>query len=205
MQSRYAGLKPTIAHRPHYPVSAKILPPAAHAATFPASVPQIIAGEGLASADCVHVPTGPGAGGSGAVAKAIQFMQGNLAGRLLVAEIAAAAGVPERTLRRQFHRFTGHSPLAFHRNLRLEAAHRALNSRGSDTDVTTAATDHGFSHFGQFAARYRQRFDELPSATRRAGRARGASPPYTGHDRVTVAVLPFVGGDDPGKSPSPAS
>ena len=62
-------------------------------------------------------------------------------------------GVPERTLRRQFHRFTGHSALAFHRNLRLEAAHRALNSLGSDTDVTTAATDHGFSHFGQFAAR----------------------------------------------------
>ena len=136
----------------------------------------------------------------GAVAKAIRFMQGNLAARLFVAEIAAAAGVPERTLRRQFHRFTGHSPLAFHRNLRLEAAHRALNSDGGDTDVTTVAADHGFSHFGQFAARYRQRFDELPSVTRRAGRVRGAAPPRTVHDRVTVAVLPFVGGDEPGRS-----
>jgi transcriptional regulator GlxA family with amidase domain len=39
--------------------------------------------------------------------------------------------------------------------------------------VTAIAASYGFNHFGRFAAAYRRRFRELPSAT--FARARGAS------------------------------
>jgi hypothetical protein len=51
-------------------------------------------------------------------------MQRNLGRPLTTREIAAAAGTSERSLRRQFQRFTGQSPIAFHRHLRLEAIQR---------------------------------------------------------------------------------
>lgn len=130
-----------------------------------------------------------------AVVRAIRFMHSNLGTRLSVTEIAAAAGASERTLRRQFKRFTGQSPSAFHRGLRLEAAHRALRVCDRKVDVTSVAADHGFIHFGQFAARYRQRFDELPSQTRQASLAKSdqsALAPI--RDRVTLVVRDFVAG-----------
>jgi AraC-like DNA-binding protein len=96
------------------------------------------------------------------VARAIAFMRENLATSLSVRMIATAAAIPERTLRRQFRRFTGQSLAAFHRDLRLDAARRALDD---DTDVTTAGGAHGFSHFSHFTEQYLRRFGELPSET----------------------------------------
>src|SRR5262249_52511116 len=85
--------------------------------------------------------------------------------------------------------------LAFHRNLRLDAVHRLLRAGDDHADVTTVAADHGFIHFGQFAARYRQRFHELPSETRRRNRAKSAPVPVIGtRDAVTVSVPLFVAG-----------
>jgi TolB-like protein len=103
--------------------------------------------------------------------------------------IAAAAEIPERSLRRQFRRFTGQSLAAFHRDLRLDAARQALND---DTDVTAAAGAHGFSHFSHFTAQYRRRFGELPSETLQLARAiRVQLPPRQARNGVTLAVLPF--------------
>ena len=98
------------------------------------------------------------------VAIAIRFMQRNLARPLTTGEIAAAAGTSERSLRRQFRRFTGQSPIAFHRHLRLEAARHALCDHAG-ADITTAASAHGFSHLSHFTAQYRRRYGELPSAS----------------------------------------
>jgi transcriptional regulator GlxA family with amidase domain len=47
------------------------------------------------------------------VALATRFMLANLTERVPIARIAAACDVPERTLRRQFRRFTGRSPSPF--------------------------------------------------------------------------------------------
>jgi len=88
------------------------------------------------------------------VSRAIRFIKNNLTARVAMTEVSTVSGVSQRTLRRQFKRFTGQAPLAFHRNLRLDAAHRILKSRGN-VDVTTVAAECGFIHFGQFAARYR--------------------------------------------------
>jgi transcriptional regulator GlxA family with amidase domain len=49
--------------------------------------------------------------------------------------------------------------------LRLNAAQRALRRPSPNLTVTSAATSLGFLHFGRFAAMYRDRFGELPSAT----------------------------------------
>jgi adenylate cyclase len=132
------------------------------------------------------------------VARAIRFMQDNLAANVSVRAIAAAAGLPERTLRRQFRRFTGEAPIAFHRNLKLEAARRSLRSAEGAADVTTVALWYGFGHFGQFAAQYKRHFGELPSDTLRRSRESAlALPPHVAHETVTLTILPFVA-DEPG-------
>jgi adenylate cyclase len=120
-------------------------------------------------------------------------MKRNLARPLATGEIAAAAGTPERTLRRQFQRFTGQSPIAFHRHLRLEAARHALCSDHAKADITTAAGMHGFSHLSHFTGQYRRRYGELPSATLRA--LRESSLPLPSHatcEPISLLVLPFI-------------
>src|SRR6476660_7583238 len=98
-------------------------------------------------------------------------MRSNLTQRLSGGEIAAAADTPERTLHRQFQRFTGKSPFAFHRALRLEATRQALRDARAGTDITTAAVAQGFTHLSHFTAQYQRHHGELPSATLRAGQS----------------------------------
>ena len=125
---------------------------------------------------------------------AIRFMQRNLARPLTTGEIAAAAGTSERSLRRQFHRFTGQSPIAFHRQLRLEAARQALCDNHAKADITTAAGMHGFSHLSHFTGQYRRRYGELPSATLRALREEALPlPSHAISEPVSLIVLPFIG------------
>ena len=127
---------------------------------------------------------------------AIRFMQRNLAQPLTTREIATAAGTPERSLRRQFQRFTGQSPIAFHRHLRLEAARLALCDGQAKADITTAASTHGFSHFSHFTGQYRRRYGELPSATLRATREN--SLPLLSHaicNPISLIVYPFICAD----------
>ncbi len=136
------------------------------------------------------------------VAMAIRFMQHNLARPLTTGEIAATAGTSERSLRRQFQRFTGQSPIAFHRHLRLEAARHALSDNDAKADITTAAGMHGFSHLSHFTGQYRRRYGELPSATVRA--VRESSLPLPSHvisEPVSLIVLPFTcTGSEPGNA-----
>lgn len=77
-------------------------------------------------------------------------------------------GTSERSLRRQFQCFTGQSPIAFHRHLRLEAARQAISGTEVKADITTTAGLYGFSHLSHFSGQYRRRFGELPSTTLRA-------------------------------------
>jgi AraC-like DNA-binding protein len=136
----------------------------------------------------------------GGVARAIRFISANLAANVSIHAIAAAAGLPERTLRRHFRCFTGEAPMAFHRNLRLEAVRRTFQSNESVKDVTSVAVSHGFTHFGQFAAQYKQRFGELPSDTLRKNRGpASASRPHVVRETVALTVLPF-GADGSGET-----
>jgi TolB-like protein len=144
------------------------------------------------SAGCTEASVETGLAVPRAVAQAIQYMRNHLTVPLSVGAIAAACSTPERTLRRQFRRFTGKSPVAFHRKLRLDAVHRALREENAEIDVTTAAAAFGFSQLGRFTEQYRQCFGGLPSETLRARRQVLLQLPLGVHDSVNVAVFPFA-------------
>ena len=99
--------------------------------------------------------------------KAIEWLEADPARAWTVSEIAAACGVPPRTLQRQFRRYMGQMLMAFVRDMRLNHARfEILRACGAES-VTEIAGRCGFTHLGRFAASYRARFGESPSATLR--------------------------------------
>lgn len=89
-----------------------------------------------------------------------------------VAELVAATGVPERTLRQVFHDYFGVGPLRYLKLRQLNqvfAALRTANPRTTHVGDILAA--HGIWEFGRFASNYRHLFGETPSQTLRSSRA----------------------------------
>jgi len=85
-----------------------------------------------------------------------------------IADMVAATGVSESTLRVAFRESFGLSPMQYLRLRTLHQVERTL--RGAEPDETTVADvllRHGVWEFGRFAGRYRRLFDELPSETLR--------------------------------------
>lgn len=109
------------------------------------------------------------------VARAVAHMQAKMESAVTAAELARAAGVPERTLQKHFLAFLGVSPLAYLRQLRLAAVREALARPAEGATITDVAAAHGFVHHGRFASAYRRRFGEPPSATLERGRAAAAA------------------------------
>lgn len=101
------------------------------------------------------------------VKRAIDYIHAYVDQPLGLADIAAAAGVPGRTLLRHFRAFTGSSPFAYARAERMRRVRDDL--RREAVSVTEVAARWGFTHFGRFAGDYRRLFGELPSETRRRG------------------------------------
>lgn len=83
-----------------------------------------------------------------------------------LAEICAAVGVSERTLRSCCQEYLGMAPIQY---LWLRRMHLARSSLlGADSalkTVTEIATAHGFWELGRFSVEYRTLFGESPSAT----------------------------------------
>ena len=96
----------------------------------------------------------------------VHDMHANAANRLSVADIAHAVGSPVRSLQRAFQETFGRSPMQYLRDLRLDMARQMLLAH-PNAGVTQIALDCGFNHLGKFAAAYRDRFGEPPSATAR--------------------------------------
>jgi len=95
-----------------------------------------------------------------------EFIMAHLTRPISVVDIAVAAGVRPRTLFKMFRKHYGVGPVALLRERRLEAAHRALLAADPESEtVTGVATRFGFYHFGRFAERHRELFQELPSET----------------------------------------
>lgn len=112
----------------------------------------------------------------GPVRRAENYIDAHYGDALTLPDIAAAAGVPVRTLLTGFRRFRGTSPMKYLLDRRLDhARERLLTARDCET-VLTCALDVGFAHHGRFAARYAERFGESPSQTlRRTGAVRVAN------------------------------
>jgi AraC-like DNA-binding protein len=127
-----------------------------------------------------------------AVQRALDLIEADPGRPLGLADLARAAGVAPRTLQKQFRAALGKSPGAAIRHARLARARQEL-LRGNK--VTDAALSCQFSHMGRFAADYRARYGETPSATLK--RQRPFAPPApkffaASLDRPTLAVSPRI-------------
>ncbi|HZD65274.1 MAG TPA: AraC family transcriptional regulator [Acidimicrobiales bacterium] len=103
------------------------------------------------------------------VGRVVEFMESASDTAVTAADLAAFAGVSERSLYAAFRRQFDASPMAYLRRLRLDRAHEDLvcaEPTGA-SGVTEIALRHGFAHGGRFAAAYRARFGEAPSQTLR--------------------------------------
>ncbi|RMF94779.1 MAG: AraC family transcriptional regulator [Gammaproteobacteria bacterium] len=126
---------------------------------------------GLVLSSFPHNYSGVMQGDSGVppyVAAAERFMRQNATRNLSLADVAAAAGVSERSLQAGFRQYRDCTPMSFLREQRLDAARQRLERAArSGESVTDIALGCGFNHLGKFAQLYRARFGETPSETRR--------------------------------------
>jgi AraC-like DNA-binding protein len=105
------------------------------------------------------------------IMKAVDFMRANMHQPLTLSEVAEATGISARSLQYGFRRFRNITPLAYLREIRLEAAQAELSSPLNKLSIKDVALKWGFMHMGHFAARYRAAYGETPSETARLGRA----------------------------------
>ncbi|MCP3802683.1 AraC family transcriptional regulator [Allokutzneria sp. A3M-2-11 16] len=101
------------------------------------------------------------------VRRAVDIIEGHAAEPLTVEDLAEAVGVGVRALQGGFRRHLDTTPMAYLREVRLTKVHDELRAADPNSviTVTEVASRWGFWHPGRFAAAYRQRYGETPSAT----------------------------------------
>jgi AraC-like DNA-binding protein len=99
------------------------------------------------------------------IAKFKEYLEANPNVPLYLAEICAAIGAAERTLRIACEEHLGMGPIRYLALRRMNLVRRALLRADSSTTVTRIATDHGFWELGRFAVSYRALFGETPLVT----------------------------------------
>ena len=101
--------------------------------------------------------------------RALSFIDEHASDPITLSEIATAARLSPRGLQAAFRRHVDTTPLAYLRSVRMERAHRELQSADQSDGVSVAAVAArwGFTHLGRFAIEYRRRFGVYPSQTLR--------------------------------------
>ena len=95
-----------------------------------------------------------------------EFLANNRDRPLYLAEICAAVGTSERTLRLSCQKHLGMGPIHYLWLRRMYLTHRALLlADHTAATVTEIAMNHGFWELGRFAVEYRRVFAESPSET----------------------------------------
>lgn len=96
------------------------------------------------------------------------FVRGNFARPLAIADLVNAAGVSERTLYYGLRIFRDTTPMKFVKRVRLDVARRMLaESAGQGGRVTRIAAELGYVSVSQFSRDYRDLFGESPAGTMR--------------------------------------
>jgi AraC-like DNA-binding protein len=102
------------------------------------------------------------------LARFVEFLEANPGRPLYLAEICAAIGAAERTLRTSCEEHLGMGPIRYLTLRRMHQVRRALlHSDPSKATVTRIVTNHGFWELGRFSVAYRMLFGESPSKTLR--------------------------------------
>ncbi len=112
-------------------------------------------------------PSAPGARGPGTLRRAISFIESNADRDIGIADIASAARVSQRAVEHHFRRDLDTTPTAYLRQVRLDLAHRELESAapGDGLTITTVAYRWSFSSPSRFGAYYRAAYGVPPSVT----------------------------------------
>ncbi|ATB40733.1 hypothetical protein CYFUS_006189 [Cystobacter fuscus] len=111
------------------------------------------------------------------VRRAEEFIEAHAGEPISLADIVAAVGVPERSLRAAFIAARGMPPGAFLRRRRFEIARQRLLAGAPGTTVAGVVASLGFVSGGRFSVEYKKLFDESPSDTLAA--SRGPAGPTT--------------------------
>jgi transcriptional regulator GlxA family with amidase domain len=99
---------------------------------------------------------------------AVEYIHEHAAERLVVQDIADAAGLSIRGLQDAFHRTLDRAPLTYLREVRLTRVHEELRTLDPvTTHISDVARRWGFSHMGRFSAAYAEHFGEYPRQTLR--------------------------------------
>lgn len=114
---------------------------------------------------------------SGQIREAVDFMHANMHQPLTLSEVAGAVGISVRSLQYGFRRYRNVTPLAYLRDIRLDAVQAELSSPQNVLSIRDVALKWGFAHMGHFAARYRAAYAEAPSETSRVARAGSVAHP----------------------------
>ncbi|MEV0248776.1 AraC family transcriptional regulator [Nocardia sp. NPDC050712] len=112
----------------------------------------------------LHLQPGPGAVGSPALQRAVDYLHANPAQPITVSELAGHAGTSVRALQHAFQNHYDTTPLGYLRRLRLDRAHQDLCAAEPSDGLTVAlvAARWGFSHQGRFAQLYTEKFGHSP-------------------------------------------
>ena len=101
------------------------------------------------------------------VRRAQGYMHAHLEAPLTLSGIAAAVGLPTRTLQWAFKQSEGVGPMQWLRQQRLLAVREALLSDDAESArIADTALRFGFGHLGEFSQAYRRAFGETPRETR---------------------------------------
>ena len=106
------------------------------------------------------------------VQRAEEAMRAQFTGPVSITALAGSLGVSTRSLQLAFRLHRRMTPRDFVAACRLEAARDRLTRAAPGSTVASVALDCGITHLGRFAAAYRQRYGEPPSATLEQARHR---------------------------------
>jgi AraC-like DNA-binding protein len=107
------------------------------------------------------------------VARSEDFAHRHTGEPVTIAQLSAASGVSERSLRNAFYEVCAVGPKRYLRIRSLHHVRRALTRTGTGrSSVTDVATFHGFFELGRFAGEYKALFGEAPSETLQKTKAR---------------------------------
>ena len=101
-----------------------------------------------------------------AVAQAVELLEERPSEPWSSTTLAREVHLSVRSLQEGFKRDVGQPPMTYLRDIRLRRVRTSLlRAAPGTTTVGAVATRHGFLHLGRFAATYRRKFGEMPSAT----------------------------------------
>jgi len=103
----------------------------------------------------------------GYVLKAEAYMREHAPMAPTLSEVSTAVGGSSRALHKAFKEYRDTTPMRFLRDRRLEGVRAELLEAPSHVTVAEVAYAWGYVNLGRFAEVYRQRYGELPSATRK--------------------------------------